>query len=220
MARRTGRRPGNPDTREAILAAARETFAERGFDGASIRTIAAGAGVDPALVHHYFGTKDKLFLAVMNAPFDPSELLPQALAGSADQVGERVVRLFLRVWDSPAGTAGIALLRSAINNEWTARLMREFVITQILRQAITTLKLAPAEAPLRTSLVASQLAGLAVVRYLLKVEPLASIPAEVLVTAVGPTVQRYLTGDLTTVFNPERPLAGLLEPGGVEEGVD
>jgi AcrR family transcriptional regulator len=202
MARRTGRRPGNPDTREAILAAARETFAERGFDGASIRTIAASAGVDPALVHHYFGTKEKLFLAVMSVPFNPGELLPQALAGGADGVGERLVRLFLRVWDSPAGTAGVALLRSAINNEWTARLMREFVVTQILRRAVVALDLPPAEAPLRTSLAATQLAGLAVVRYLLKVEPVATTPAEVLVAAIGPTVQRYLTGDLTGVFDP------------------
>jgi AcrR family transcriptional regulator len=202
MARRTGRRPGNPDTREAILAAARETFAERGFDGASIRTIAASAGVDPALVHHYFGTKEKLFLAVMSVPFNPGELLPQALAGGADGVGERLVRLFLRVWDSPAGTAGVALLRSAINNEWTARLMREFVVTQILRRAVVALDLPPGEAPLRTSLAATQLAGLAVVRYLLKVEPVATTPAEVLVAAIGPTVQRYLTGDLTGVFDP------------------
>jgi AcrR family transcriptional regulator len=202
MARRTGRRPGNPDTREAILAAAREAFAERGFDGASIRAIATSAGVDPALVHHYFGTKDQLFLATMNAPFDPRELLPQAIAGPRDQVGERLVRLFLRVWDSPPGrTAGEALLRSAVTNEWTARLMREFVTTQILRRAMEHLELDPAQAPLRASLVGSQLAGVAMARYILKVEPLASAPAEAVVAAVGPTVQRYLTGDLSPAFD-------------------
>ncbi|RKR87145.1 TetR family transcriptional regulator [Micromonospora pisi] len=200
MARRTGRRPGNPDTREAILTSAREAFAERGFDGASIRTIAAGAGVDPALVHHYFGAKNKLFMAVMNVPFDPDELLPQVLADGPDGVGERLVRTFLRVWDSPAGAAGVALLRSVISNEWTARLMREFVVTQILRRAMAGLDLPPAEAPLRTSLVASQLVGLAMARYLLRIEPLAGVPAEVAVVAIAPTVQRYLTGDLTDVF--------------------
>jgi AcrR family transcriptional regulator len=193
---RSGRRPGNPDTREAILAAAREVFADRGFDKGSIRAIATGAGVDPALVHHYFGTKDKLFLASMKAPIDPSVLIPQALAGPRDEAGERLIRLVLSVWDSPAGAAAVAMLRSAMSNDWTARLMREFVVTQVLRRAVAELALDPAQADLRTALVASQIAGLAVTRYILKVEPLASAPAEVLVAAIGPTVQRYLTGEL------------------------
>jgi AcrR family transcriptional regulator len=201
MARRTGRRPGNPDTREAILDAAREAFAGRGFDRASIRAIATSAGVDPALVHHYFGTKDQLFLATMNAPFDPQEVLPQIFAGGRDEVGERLVRAFLRVWDSPAGSAGVALLRSAVSNEWTARLMREFVVTQIIRRALTQLDLAPHEAPLRASLLASQLAGLAMVRYVIKLEPLASAPAEAVVAAIGPNLQRYISADLSAAFD-------------------
>ena len=196
VVRRSGRRPGNPDTREAILTAARRIFAEKGFDKASIRAIATDAGVDPALVHHYFGTKDKLFLATINAPIDPSKLIPQALDGPLEEAGERLVRMMLSVWDSPAGAAAVTLLRSAMSNDWTARLMREFVVTQVLRRAVTVLVLDPAEAPLRTALVASQISGLAVTRYVLKVEPLASAPAEVLVAAIGPTVQRYLTGDL------------------------
>ncbi|WP_326556810.1 TetR/AcrR family transcriptional regulator [Micromonospora sp. NBC_01796] len=219
MARRTGRRPGNPDTREAILTSARDAFAERGIDGASIRTIAAGAGVDPALVHHYFGTKDKLFLAVMNVPFDPSELLPQIVAGGSDGIGERLVRTFLRIWDSPAGAAGVALLRSVISNEWAARLMRDFVVTQILRRVVAGLDLSPAEAPLRTSLVASQLVGLAMARYLLRIEPLAHTPAEIAVAAIAPTVQRYLTGELTGVFEPATDVeqaTGAQPPTGVE----
>lgn len=197
MARRTGRRPGKPDTREAILAAAREIFAERGFDRASIRAIATSAGVDPALVHHYFGTKDQLFLAAMNAPIDPREVIPQALAGGREEVGERLIRLFLSVWDSPAGAAGVALLRSAVSNEWTGRLMREFVVTQVLRRALEHLDLDPKEAPLRASLVASQMAGLGMIRYILKVEPLASAPPDVVAAAIGPTLQRYITGDLS-----------------------
>jgi AcrR family transcriptional regulator len=201
VTRRSGRRPGNPDTRQAILEAARETFAQRGFDKASIRAIATSAGVDPALVHHSFGTKDKLFLASMNAPADPAELIPKALAGGPDGVGERLVGVFLGVWDSPAGVAGVALLRSAVNSEWAARLMREFVVTQVLRKAVSELPVDPAQAPLRSSLVASQLAGLALVRYVVKIEPLASAPAEVVVAAVGPTVQRYLTGDLPGAFD-------------------
>ncbi|MGI5215151.1 TetR family transcriptional regulator [Plantactinospora sp. CA-290183] len=197
MARRSGRRPGNPDTREVILGAARETFAERGFDGASIRAIATSAGVDPALVHHYFGTKDQLFRATIDIPFDPQEVLPQILAGDIDGVGERLVRTFLRIWDSPAGTAGVAVMRSAVNNEWGARLLREFLVTQVLRRAVTALGLDPAEAQLRASLVASQMAGMVMVRYIIRIEPLASAPPDVVVAAVGPTVQRYLTGDLS-----------------------
>ncbi|MFB9239711.1 TetR family transcriptional regulator [Plantactinospora siamensis] len=199
MARRTGRRPGNPDTREAILAAARSAFAEKGFDGASIRAIAAGAGVDPALVHHYFGTKDQLFLAVMDAPIDPGTLIPDLVAGGRDGLGERLVRTFLTIWDSPAGAVGVALLRSGINNDWSARLLREFLTSQILRRVLAGLDLDPAEAPLRSSLIASQMAGMALMRYVLKLEPLASAPAEAVVAAVGPTMQRYLDADLSAV---------------------
>ena len=193
---RTGRRPGNQDTREAILGSAREAFAERGFDGASIRLIAGAAGVDPALVHHYFGTKDQLFLDAMRAPIDPTTLLPAILAGDADGVGERLVRTLLGVWDSPAGGAIIALFRSAVSNEPIARMMREFVVRRILRRIAKELDVDPAEAPVRVNLVASQIAGLVMVRYILKVEPLATAPAETIVALVGPTIQRYLTQPL------------------------
>ncbi|SCL37346.1 transcriptional regulator, TetR family [Micromonospora rhizosphaerae] len=196
MARRTGRRPGKPETREAILAAARTAFAERGFDAASIRAIAAAADVDPALVHHYFGSKDQLFLAAMEAPIDPREVLPKVLAGDREGIGERLVRAFLGVWDSPAGAAGVGLLRSAVSNEWTARLLREFLTTQVLRRVLDQLEVDPAELPLRGSLVASQLMGLAMMRHVVRLEPVASAAPETLVAAIGPTVQRYLTGDL------------------------
>lgn len=196
MARRTGRRPGNPDTRETILAAARATFAERGFDAASIRVIATAAGVDPALVHHYFGTKEELFRATVSIPVDPAELVPRVLAGGPDEVGERLVRTFLAVWDSPVGTAAVALLRSAVSNQWTARLLREFLVTQVLRRVVDQLDLDPAEVPLRGALVATQIAGLAMMRYVIRLEPVASAPPDTLVATIGPTVQRYLTGPL------------------------
>ncbi|GAB3941081.1 TetR family transcriptional regulator [Micromonospora vulcania] len=198
MTRRTGRRPGNPDTREAILDAARTAFAERGFDAASIRAIAATAGVDPALVHHYFGSKDQLFLAAMNAPIDPGEMVPKVLLGDPDGTGERLVRAFLAVWDSPAGAAAQALLRSAVSNEWTARLLREFVTTQVLRRVLENLDVDPGQLPLRGSLVATQMIGLAMMRHVVRLEPVASADPEVLVAAIGPTIQRYLTGPLPT----------------------
>ncbi|WP_433078808.1 TetR family transcriptional regulator [Dactylosporangium sp. CA-052675] len=189
---RTGRRPGNQDTREAILNAARQAFAERGFDGASIRHIATTAGVDPALVHHYFGAKDQLFLATMNAPIDPGEILPQVFEPGLDGVGERLVRTFLSVWDSPAGTPVVALVRSAMQHDWSARMLREFLVSQILRRATRALNLDPAEAPTRAALVASQMIGLAMLRYILKLEPLASMTPEQVVRNLAPTVQHYL----------------------------
>ncbi|HZN77155.1 MAG TPA: TetR family transcriptional regulator [Micromonosporaceae bacterium] len=193
---RQGRRPGKPDTKRTILDAAREAFAERGFDGASIRQIATGAGVDPALVHHYFGTKDQLFLATLQVPIDPAEFLPQILSGKREDVGARLVTTFLRIWDSPAGTALAAIIRSAMTRDATLRLLRELLITQILRRVLLHLDLDPAEAPLRLSLVASQMAGLGMMRYIIKLEPLASAPPEVVVAAIAPTIQRYLTGEL------------------------
>ena len=195
-ARRSGRRPGNPGTRDAVLAAARQAFAERGFDGATIRGIATAAGVDPALVHHYFGNKDKLFLAAIEAPANPGDLLPEVLAGGRDNLGENIVRMLLRVWDGPMRPAALALVRSAVGNEWTAKLLREFLVSQILRRVVGTLGLPTAEREARGAMAASQLIGLVMTRYVLKVEPLASASPESLVAAIGPTVQRYLTGEV------------------------
>lgn len=180
-----------------MLTAAREAFAERGFDGATIRGIATAAGVDPALVHHYFGTKDALFLAAVEAPADPTDLLPEVLAGGPDGLGERILRMFLRVWDGPIQSAGLALVRSAVANEWTARLLREFLVTRVIRRVVGTLDVPPEEREARGSLVASQLVGLIMTRYVLRLEPMASAPAESLVAALAPTLQRYLTGEVS-----------------------
>jgi len=179
-----------------VLAAARTAFAERGYDGASIRSIAAAAGVDPALVHHYFGTKDALFLAAVDAPADPEDFLPEVLAAPADARGEAVVRMVLRVWDGPARPGILAVVRSAVVNEWSARLLREFVLAKVIRRVIGSLDTPAAERDARGALVASQVIGLVMGRYVLQLEPLASARPEDLVAAVGPTVQRYLTGDV------------------------
>ncbi|MFE7869902.1 TetR family transcriptional regulator [Micromonospora humida] len=215
MARRTGRRPGNQDTREAILAAARSAFAERGFDAAPIRQIATAAGVDPALVHHYFGSKEELFRATVDIPVDPAALLPAVLAGDPDGIGERLVRTFLGVWDSPAGGAAAALLRSAANSEWTARLMREFLTTQVLRRVLDQLDLDPSERPLRGALVATQMIGLAMMRYVIRLEPVASATPDTLAATLGPTIHRYLTAPLPhppTAPPPAAPPPATLPP--------
>jgi AcrR family transcriptional regulator len=201
VVRRSGRRPGKQDTRGAILAAAREVFGQRGYDAASIRQIATSAGVDPALVHHYFGTKEQLFLAVVRPPIDPATMLPQIFAGDLDHLAERIVRTFLSVWDNPvSGAAFRSLLSSAVSHPLTGRLVREFFATQIVRRVMHELDagIDPTEIPLRACLVASQIFGLALTRYILKFEPLASAPHESVIAAIAPTIQRYLTDDLSS----------------------
>jgi AcrR family transcriptional regulator len=210
MVRRTGRRPGKQDTRAQILAAAREIFAERGYDGATIRQIATGAGVDPALVHHYFGTKEELFLATVRPPVNPADLIAKAIDGAPEQLAERLLDTFLSVWDHPVtGPAFEALVRSAVTNRLSARLIREFFATQIVRRVLKDLDthVDPATIPARATLAATQLFGLAMIRYIVKFEPLASAPRAAVVAAVAPNLQRYLTGDV-----PVRPIMQAPEP--------
>jgi AcrR family transcriptional regulator len=193
--RRTGRRPGDSGAREAILAAGRSAFGELGFDGATVRGIAGAAGVDPALVHHYFGTKEQLFVAAMQLPVDPAALIAGLLAEGTGGLGERLVRAFLGVWDSPTDTSPfLALIRSAVSHERSAAMLREFVSKAVLGRLVAALDVD--DAPRRAALAGTQLVGLAMVRYVLRLEPIASAPAEELIGPVGATLQRYLTGPL------------------------
>lgn len=193
--RRRGRRSGGQDTRAGLLEAARAEFAERGFDGATVRRIAERAGVDPAMVNHWFGGKEKLFVATMEIPFDPAAVRAEVLTGDDDGLGERVVGRFLAVWDSAAGGGAMAaLLRSVTAHELAARMLREFVTRVILGPIVD--RVAPDRPAERGALVASQLIGMAMVRYVLQLEPLASMPRDEIVSSVAPTVQRYLTGNL------------------------
>lgn len=192
---RTGRRPGASHTREAILDAARESFAERGFSDTSVRAVAARAGVDAALVHHYFGTKDRLFAAAMELPFDPAAVAPALLEPGLEGLGERLVRFFLRVWDEPVPRARIqAILRSALTQEAAAALLRDFVTRELIGRIAAAV--GTPDAPLRATLVGTQLVGLGLLRYIIRVEPLASADPETVVAAIAPTLQRYLTGEL------------------------
>lgn len=191
---RTGRRPGESGTREAIVEAARGAFAEHGYEGATIRGIAGRAGVDPALVYHFHGSKEELFAAAMRLPFQPSEMIPSLLEGDPDGLGERILRLFLAVSDQPGGSPFVALMRSASTNERAARMLREFLTREVIGRVARALGAPDAE--LRATLVGSHLAGLAMARYILRMEPLASADRDTVVAAVAPTLQRYLTGDL------------------------
>jgi AcrR family transcriptional regulator len=193
---RRGRRPGGTDTREKILTAARKAFADKGYNRAGVRAIAEDAAVDPALIYHYFGGKKELFLAAMNITLDPEAVTRAILDGPRNEAGFRLVRYVLGFWGSPAGSAALALLRSSMDNDWTVRLMGEFVSTEILRRVIAGLGIDPDETPLRTGLVVSQIMGLAVTRHILKPGALVATDLDTLIAAIGPTVQRYLTDDM------------------------
>jgi AcrR family transcriptional regulator len=193
-AARRGRRPGAPDTRATILDAARAAFAEKGFAGTTIRAVAGAAGVDAALVHHYFGSKDDLFLAAMELPIDPRQVIGPALVGGADGAGERLLRAFLSMWDDPeVSPALIGIVRSALE-PGGERLITHGFVPVVLLPAGEALGLDRPE--VRMPLVISQAAGLILTRYLVRLEPIASMSADDVVATYAPVIQHYLTGDV------------------------
>ncbi|MCX3060415.1 TetR/AcrR family transcriptional regulator [Streptomyces beihaiensis] len=185
-----------PGTRQRILDAAREEFAERGYDKASVRGIAKAAGVDSALVHHYFGTKEQVFAAAIEVAFAPALAAPRAVEeGPVDLAGERLTRFIFGVWENPATRAPLlAIVRSAVNNETAAKVFRRLITAQLLSRMGRRLDVPEEEAELRVSLAAAQLVGIAMLRYVVKVEPLASADAESVIARVAPVVQGHLTG--------------------------
>ncbi|MBW5424826.1 TetR family transcriptional regulator [Streptomyces sp. BG9H] len=183
-----------PATRDSILQAARDEFSERGYEKASVRGIAKAAGVDPALVHHYFGTKEQVFEAAITVGFAPALEAPAAVEeGPLDGVGERLTRFFFGVWENPATRAPLlAIVRSAVNNDTAAAVFRRLIAAQLLGRIAGRLEVPDAE--LRAELAAAQLVGIAMLRYVIKVEPLASADVEQIVARVAPVVQGHLTG--------------------------
>ncbi|EFL33928.1 TetR family transcriptional regulator [Streptomyces viridochromogenes DSM 40736] len=159
-----------------------------------MRGIAKAAGVDSALVHHYFGTKEQVFEAAITQSFAPAIEAPKAIEeGPLDGVGERLVRFFFGIWENPATRAPLlAIVRSAVTNETAAAVFRRIIATQVLRRIAVRLDLPDAE--LRAELAAAQLVGTAMLRYVIKVEPLASADPEQIVARLAPVVQGHLTG--------------------------
>ncbi|MET4926493.1 TetR family transcriptional regulator, partial [Streptomyces sp. PSRA5] len=181
-----------PGTRERILEAARTEFAERGYDKTSVRGIAKVAGVDPALVHHYFGTKEEVFGAAIEVSFEPALVVPTLLTGGKDGIGERLARYFISVWENPVSRAPLlAIVRSALTNEAAAALLRKFLLRRLLERIAVELDVP--DPTLRAELAASHMIGIALLRYVIKAEPLASVDTEEIVRMVSPTLQRYLT---------------------------
>jgi AcrR family transcriptional regulator len=198
-----GRRPGPSGTREALIEAARARFAESGYDGVSLRSIATDVGVDPALAIHFFGSKEKLFREALGWPFDPSEVALRVIGSADGLVGDRLARVFLGLWEDPAtGRPLQALIRSAMTHEQAARLLREFLEGLLFRRLAQGLQ--GPDRDLRINLAASQLIGVAILRHVLVIEPLASAGIDDLVARLAPALNSHLgvvdTGALRSVL--------------------
>jgi AcrR family transcriptional regulator len=195
-ARRRGRPPRteSADTRDRILSAAREEFSERGYEKTSVRGIAKAAGVDSALVHHYFGTKEQVFEAAVEVAFAPAlRSRDTVLDGPLDGIGERLTRMIFGLWENPVTrTPLLAIVRSAVNNEAAAAVFRRLISGQLLRRIAGQLDVPDPE--LRAELAAAQIVGVAMMRYVIKIEPVASADPEQIIARLAPVVQGHLTG--------------------------
>jgi AcrR family transcriptional regulator len=193
--RRVGRRPGTSGTREAILAAARRQFGEQGYDRTTLRSVAAEAGVDPALVVHFFGTKQRLFLAGVELPVEPDELVEHVAAGPRDAVGERLATYVLNALEDPdVRSRWVGMVRAAASEPEAANRLRTVLETRVFAPLVKALGVE--DAPFRATLAGSQIVGIAMARHVVGVEPLASADPETLAAAIAPTLQRYLVEPL------------------------
>lgn len=207
--RRSGRRPGTTATRESILAAGRELFAEHGYRGATVRAIAARARVDPALIRYFFTDKDGLFAATLAPQVKTVRVtVTGALAGDSEGAGERLARAYLGLWEDPT-TSGplLAAVRSAIADERALEMLRLTLTSAVLTGSPPSS--VPDAADLRLPLALSHLLGTAVVRHVVQVSPLCDLPVDWVVRLIAPALQGYLTGPLP--FGP----AGSELPGAI-----
>jgi AcrR family transcriptional regulator len=193
--KRPGRPPGSSDTRERILDSARELFARNGFDKTSIRAVAAGAGVDGALVHHYYGTKQQLFAAAIAIPIDPMQVIGPLRQTPVDQIGSVLPSILLPLWDSELGKGFIATLRSLLAGA-DVGLVRSFLQEVITVEVGSRVDNPPGSGAIRVQFVASQLVGVVMVRYILELQPFAGLAPQIIAETIAPNLQRYLTGDL------------------------
>ncbi|MUM17730.1 TetR/AcrR family transcriptional regulator [Mycobacterium sp. CBMA271] len=193
--KRPGRRPGASKAREEILASARKLFSASGIDKTSMRAIAADAGVDPALIHHYFGTKLDLFRESIKLPADPELLLEPLRQTKADDIGHMLPKLLVTVWDSELGAGMLATVRSQLSGTDTS-LVRVFFRDVVLKALGDRVDNPVGSGVLRAGFAATQMLGIVMARYIIKLEPIASMSADEIADMVGPNIQRYLTGDL------------------------
>jgi AcrR family transcriptional regulator len=199
--KRPGRPAGSSDTRERILDNARVLFARNGISNTSIRAVAAAAGVDSALVHHYFGTKEKLFAAAVRIPIDPMDVIAPLREVPVEELGYTLPSLLLPLYDSELGAGIIATLRSILAGS-EVNLFRTFLQDVIAVEVGSRVDNPPGSGVIRIQFVASQLVGVIMARYILELEPFNSLPVEQIVDTIAPTLQRYLTGDLPDLPAP------------------
>jgi AcrR family transcriptional regulator len=193
VARRAGRRPGESTTRETIVAAATRQFAEFGYDRTTLRSVAAEARVDPALIVHFFGSKQRLFLAGVELPIDPATLVEQVAMGARSKVGARLAAAFLgALEDAAARSRWVAMIRAAASEPEAARVLREVLETRVFAPIAEAL--GADDARFRATLAGTQMVGLGMARYVVGVEPIASADPAKLAAAIAPTLQRYLVG--------------------------
>lgn len=199
--KRRGRPAGSSNTRQRILTSARELFARNGISNTSIRAVAAAAGVDSALVHHYFGTKEQLFAAAVQIPIDPMDVIGPLREVPVEELGYKLPLMLLPLWDSEIGASFIATLRSILAGA-EVNLFRTFIQDIIAVEVGTRVDNPPGSGIVRIQFVASQLVGVIMARYILKLEPFASLPAQQIADTIAPNLQRYLTGDLPDLPAP------------------
>lgn len=193
--RRPGRPPGASANREKILVSARELFARNGIGNTSIRAVASDAGVDPALVHHYFGTKEKLFTAVIDVSFDPAEILVPLRTTPVGELGRTLPALILPLWDSEIGAGLVAALRSGLLDGDTD-IFRSFLRDVVVSTLAARVDDPPGTGIIRAEFAATQVLGVVMARHILRLEPMASLPVEQIVETIAPNLQRYFTGEL------------------------
>lgn len=191
--RRGGRRPGDSRTRDAVLAAAQRQFAELGYDRTTMRSVAAEAGVDQKLVGYLFGSKQRLFVAATALPFDAAAVVPAMLGGDPARLGERLARFVVGILeDEDAGSRFTGLIRAATAEPEAARMVRDLLTRELWARGMQMLQ--TDQPALRISLMASEILGLIMARYIIRAEPLASLPPDKVVAAIAPTLQRLLAG--------------------------
>jgi AcrR family transcriptional regulator len=190
-----GRRPGPSTTRAEILDAARTLFGRHGYDGTTLRMIAKQAEVDPALVARAFGSKHGLFLVAVEWPWDPAVVVPTVATGPRSRAGYRIAKLLIDTWEDPDQRAPILGLLTSTGVSQAARtLLGDFITTQVQVPLVRACGFDRPE--LRGALLGAQSVGLCMARYVLAIEPLASMEPETLIEVVGETTQRLLTARL------------------------
>nr|WP_099024151.1 TetR family transcriptional regulator [Mycolicibacterium palauense] len=199
--RKRGRRQGGPVPRDAVLAAAKRRFADQGYEKTTLRQIADDAGVDPSMVSYLFGSKNELFRESLKLIIDPESLVA-AMAGPPDQIGLRLSRVYLQIWEGPdTGPTMAAMLASATSNNDAHEAFRDFMQGYVLTAVSEALGSGP-DTRLRAMLAATNLVGTALLRYVMKIGPLADVSADELLAMLAPCVQRYLTADVEELGLP------------------